>query len=149
MGRSGKLAVFGAAILTGCLGLASTSRAADSPVDFDAQIKPILKQSCVKCHSLDNPRKQAAGGLQLDVKEAALKGGKVGSDIVPGDSTKSLVYRLLLGKTSINGKPLDAMPKQKRGEEFKPLEKDQIDLIKAWIDQGATWPDATTTTPPK
>ena len=85
----------------------------------------------------------------MDVKEAALKGGKVGGDIVPGDSTKSLVYRLLLGKTSINGKPLDAMPKQKRGEEFKPLEKDQIELIKSWIDQGAKWPDAATTTPAK
>jgi hypothetical protein len=149
MGWSGRIAVFGAAVLMG--GLASASRAADAPVDYETQIKPIFKQSCVKCHSLDNPRKQAAGGLRLDDKEAALKGGKVGKDkdIVPGDSTQSLLYRLLLGRTTVNSKPLDAMPKQKRGEQFKPLEKDQIELIKSWIDQGAKWPDATTTTPPK
>ena len=151
MGRSGKVAVLAAAVLSGCLGLSSVARAADTPVDFDTQIKPIFKQSCVKCHSLDNPRKQAAGGLQLDNKEAALKGGKVGKDkdIVPGDATQSLVYRLLLGRTSVNGKPLDAMPKQKKGEEFKPLEKEQIELIKSWIDQGAKWGDAATTTTPK
>jgi len=149
MGRSGKVAVLAAAVLSGCLGVCSAVRAADAPVDFDTQIKPIFKQSCIKCHSLDNPRKSAASGLQLDVKEAALKGGKKGKDkdIVPGDSTQSFVYKLLLGPTSIDGKHVDAMPKQKKGEEFKPLEKEQIELIKSWIDQGAKWPDAATTTP--
>jgi hypothetical protein len=146
MGRSGKVAVLATAVLSGCLGVGSVVRAADAPVDFETQIKPIFKQSCVKCHSLDNPRKQAAGGLRLDDKEAALKGGKHGKDIVPGDSTQSLAYKLLLGPTTVDGKHVDAMPKQKRGEEFKPIEKDQIDLIKAWIDQGAKWGDATTTT---
>jgi hypothetical protein len=143
MGRSGKVAVFVAAVLSGCLGLSSVSKAADAPVDFETQIKPIFKESCVKCHSLDNPRKQAAGGLQLDNKEAALKGGKHKDDIVPGDSTKSLLYKLLLGPTTVDSKHIDAMPKQKRGEEFKPIDKDKIDLVKAWIDQGAKWGDAT------
>ena len=140
MGRSGKLAAFAALVLAG-VGLSASARAAD--VDFETQIKPIFKESCVKCHSLDNPRKQAAAGLRLDDKASALKGGKHKDAIVPGDSTKSLVYKLLLGPTTVDGKHIDAMPKQKRGEEFKPIDKDKIDLVRSWIDQGAKWPDAT------
>jgi hypothetical protein len=131
-----------AAALAGGVGVSivSFAKAEDKPVDFTSQIQPILKDSCVKCHSLNNPRKMAAGGLRLDDKDAALKGGKLGHDIVAGDSTQSLMYKLLLGPTTVEGHHVDAMPKQRRGEEFKPLGKDKIDLIKSWIDQGAKWP---------
>ena len=141
MGRSGKGAVIAAAVFSGCLGLSSISKAAD--VNFETQIKPIFKESCVKCHHVDDKHKQAAGGLQLDKKESALKGGKHKDDIVPGDSAKSLLYKVLLGPTSVDGKKMDAMPKQKKGEAFKPISKEQIDLVKDWIDQGAKWGDAT------
>jgi hypothetical protein len=143
MGLSNYAGAVKAGIVAAAGGLAlifaSPARAADAPIDFSSQIQPILKNSCVKCHSLDNPRKTASGGLRLDDKDAALKGGKVGSDIVPGDSTKSLMYKLLLGPTTVNGKHIDAMPKASRGQQPKPLTKDQIDLIKNWIDQGAKW----------
>lgn len=137
----GKQCGIGATVLGGCVGLAlvQTARADDKAVDFSSQVQPILKDSCVKCHSLNNPRKQAAGGLRLDDKDAALKGGKAGHDIVPGDATQSLMYKLLLGPTTVNGHHVDAMPKQRRGEEFKPLDKDKIELIRSWIDQGAKW----------
>lgn len=141
LNRIGSRCGIGATALGGCIGLAlvQTAKADDKPVDFSSQIQPIFKDSCVKCHSLNNPRKQPAGGLQLDDKDAALKGGKLGHDIVPGDSTQSLLYKLLLGPTTANGHHVDAMPKQRRGEEFKPLGKEKIDLIKSWIDQGAKW----------
>lgn len=129
-----------AAALGACIGFTvSSARAQDKPVDFTSQIQPIFKQSCVKCHSLNNPRKMAAGGLQLDDKEAAMKGGKLGGDIVPGDASSSLLYKLLLGPTTVKGHHVDAMPKQRRGEEFKPLPKEQIELIREWIEQGAKW----------
>lgn len=133
----------GTAVLAGCVGLMSltgSARAADK-VDFASQIKPLLKESCVKCHSLDNPRKQAAAGLRLDDKAAALKGGKhAGKAIVPGKADESLAYQLLKGPVTVEGKKIDAMPKNpKRGEAFKPLTEAQITLIKNWIDQGANW----------
>jgi hypothetical protein len=144
MGRFNRIGTkygIGLMVLGGCMGLwlVGSANADDKPVDFASQIQPIFKDSCVKCHSLNTPRKQAAGGLQLDDKDAALKGGKHGHDIVPGDSTQSLLYKLLLGPTTVDGKHVDAMPKQKRGEEFKALDKTKIDLIKSWIDQGAKW----------
>ena len=139
--RIGKNCGFLTAAMTGCIGMLSVSpaRADDKPVDFTGQVQPILKDSCVKCHSLNNPRKQAAGGLRLDDRDAALKGGKLGHDLVPGDANQSLIYKLLLGPTTVEGHHVDAMPKQRRGEEFKPLDKDKVDLIKSWIDQGAKW----------
>ncbi|HEY8750277.1 MAG TPA: c-type cytochrome domain-containing protein [Tepidisphaeraceae bacterium] len=136
-----QLSGFGSAALAGCLGLmafAGSAQAAEK-VDYATQIQPLLKQSCVKCHSLDNPKKQAMAGLRLDDKAGALKGGKhAGKAIVPGKAEDSLVYQLLNGPVTIDGKKIDAMPKNpKRGEAYKPLEKAQITLIKDWIDQGA------------
>ena len=114
---------------------------ADKAVDFNKDIKPILTQSCVKCHRQDprNPR-GPAGGLRLDDKTAALKGGKFGSDIVPGKSGDSLMFKLLSAPVKVGDHEIGAMPKPMRGKEFQPLPQEKIDLIKAWIDQGANWP---------
>jgi mono/diheme cytochrome c family protein len=131
-------AAVGAATLHG-----PSARAADTDVDFAKDIEPIFKESCVKCHSLDpnKPKKKAAGGLRLDDKAGAMKGGKSGVDIVPGKAKESLLYELLLGPHKDNDDEIPAMPKAKKGEEFKPLAQDKIDLIQKWIDQGAKWPD--------
>jgi len=134
-----------AAILAAAIGatcLCGSSQAADE-VDFAKDIQPIFKESCVRCHGVDpkNEKKKPSGGLRLDDKAGAMKGGKVGGDIVPGDSKKSLLFELLHGPHKDNGNELDAMPKAKKGEEFKPLPQEKIDLIQKWIDQGAKWPD--------
>lgn len=120
----------------GVIGFARSSPAADK-LTFSKDVQPIIKQSCVKCHSLDNPRHQAASGLRLDSLDAALKGGKNGKDVVPGHAQDSLMYKLLLGPVNHDGDDIDPMPKARRGEEFKPLPKDKIEVIKQWIDDGA------------
>jgi len=101
---------------------------ADTKVDFSKQIQPIFEKSCVKCHG---PEKQK-GGLRLDQKEAALKGGKDAVAIVPGDASKSDLYRRI---TLPDGSD-DVMPNQ-----GSLLSKAETDLIRDWINQGATWPD--------
>jgi mono/diheme cytochrome c family protein len=101
---------------------------ADTKVDFAKQIQPIFQRSCVKCHG---PEKQK-GGLRLDDKAAALKGGKDAVAIVPGDAAKSDLYRRI---TLPDGSD-DVMPNQ--GE---LLSKPETDLIRDWINQGANWPD--------
>jgi mono/diheme cytochrome c family protein len=128
------------AATAGLAGLGRSSQAADK-VDFAKDIQPIFKQSCIKCHSLDNPRKKAAAGFRLDTRDAALKGGENGKDkdIIPGNSKDSVMYKLLLGSVSVDGEDVEAMPKKKKGQDFKPLPDKQIQLIKDWIDQGAEW----------
>ena len=56
-----------------------------------------------------------------------------GKDIIPGDSAKSP----LVAMVSHAGDPDDFMPPKKAEQRNPPLTKDQIGLIRAWIDQGA------------
>lgn len=128
-----------AALAAACMGFFAIGSARADKVDFATQIQPIFKHSCVKCHSLDNPRHKAASGFRLDTREAAMKGGKFGKDIVPGHADESLLVKLLHGDQEVNGDSVDAMPKAMRGQEFKPLPEKQINLIKDWINQGAKW----------
>ena len=125
----------------GLAAIASPAHADEKQVDFAKDIQPIFKQSCIKCHSLDNPRHKAAAGFRLDSRAEALKGGTNGKDkdIIPGNAKDSVMYKLLFGSVSVDGEDVDAMPKAKKGEKFKPLPEAKIALIKQWIDQGAKW----------
>jgi mono/diheme cytochrome c family protein len=95
-------------------------------VTYDKDIKPIFQKSCFKCHG---PEKQK-GKLRVDSLAAALKGGEVGKVVEPGDSAKSV----LVHNVARIGDEDDWMPPTDKGD---PLTKDQVGLIRAWIDQGA------------
>ncbi len=130
--------------------LPRASFAADAKkVDFVKDVQPILTESCAKCHSLNpkNPKRKGAAEFRLDDKAAAMKGGRSGVAIVPGDSKKSLMVQLLAGPVPrpVKGEDdedIDAMPKAKKGEKWKPLPKDQVAIVAKWIDEGAAWPEA-------
>ena len=97
-------------------------------VEFGAQVFPILEKSCISCHG---PEKQK-GGLRLDSKAAALKGGDDGIVLVAGDAAKSDLYRRIILPDGSD----DVMPN--KGD---VLTKAQTDLIRDWINQGASWPE--------
>ena len=42
-----------------------------APIDFARDIQPILEASCLRCHGAVKPK----GGLRLDTRDAALRGG--------------------------------------------------------------------------
>lgn len=107
--------------------LVVSAQAADKQIDFAKEIQPILEKSCVQCHG---PEKHK-GDLRLDSKEAALKGGKDGLALVPGDIAKSDLYR----RITLPKDHEDVMPS--KGD---LLTKAQTDLIRDWITQGANWP---------
>lgn len=128
---------------------AMNASAADAParkVDFQKEVLPILKSSCLKCHGVDpdKPKKKPAAGFSLADRAAALKGGRSGAAIVPGNAKDSLFYKLLGGPVprpvpTEDDKEIDPMPKAKRGEKWKSLPADQVETLKLWIDQGAAW----------
>ena len=105
----------------------STLPAPAATADFARDIQPLFADRCVKCHG---PEKQK-GGLRLDVKSAAMKGGDEGKVIEPGKSADSLLIHLVAGLDEDKVMP----PK---GERLTP---EQIGLLRARIDQGANWPD--------
>ncbi len=99
-----------------------------SAIDFVRDVQPILVKRCSECHGPDKQK----SGLRLDRKADALRGGKSGKPVlVPGRSAES---EILVRVTSSD--PDEVMPSQ-----GARLTADQIGVLKAWIDQGAVWPE--------
>src|ERR1043166_1281867 len=96
-------------------------------IDFTRDIKPILESSCLRCHGPEKPKSR----FRLDNREAALKGGENGVDIVPGNSAKSPLILYVAGLVEDM-----EMPPRGKGQ---PLTTNQIGLLRAWIDQGVIW----------
>jgi formylglycine-generating enzyme required for sulfatase activity/mono/diheme cytochrome c family protein len=99
-------------------------------VNFVKDIQPILEFNCVACHR----EGEVKGGLLLDSKGDAFKGGDNGSGIVPHRPQQSRVYT----STTLSEDDDGLMPPKKKGG---PLPKEQIELLKSWIEQGAVWPE--------
>ncbi len=100
---------------------------AEVKIDFARDIQPILDTSCIRCHGPEKPKSR----FRLDNREAALKGGEHGVDIIPGSSAGSPLIHFVAGLV-----PDMQMPPPGKGE---PLTTNQIALLRAWIDQGAVW----------
>ena len=98
-------------------------------VTYDADIKPIFEKSCVKCHGAEKQK----GKLRLDSLAAVLKGGEDGKVIEVGDSAKSM----LVQNVAHVGDEDMFMPPPDNKDKIPPLTKEQIGLIRSWIDQGA------------
>lgn len=95
---------------------------AAEPVDFAHQIAPLIKARCARCHT-DGTYK---GSLSLDTREALLKSEAV----VPGRADQSdLVARITSDDPEVRMPPEGAR-----------LSAGEVELVKAWIDQGAPWP---------
>jgi len=98
---------------------------------YAADIQPIFAKSCYPCHSRKTQKPK--GKLLLDSLPDVLRGGEDGPVLVAGDSAKSP----LVVQVSHQGDPDDYMPPPKNKANVGPLTKEQIGLIRAWIDQGA------------
>jgi hypothetical protein len=103
-------------------------------IDFDTQVRPILRKSCLRCHG----KKKQKGELRLDTEDYAMEGGETGAVIEPGDSSDSELYR----RVSLPTDDEDYMPSK-----GTPLTPRQVEVLKRWIDEGAKWPAAPTPTP--
>eukprot|EP00913_Durusdinium_trenchii_P010908 g10237.t1 len=104
--------------------LSSAARSAEKPVSFYKQIRPIFQANCQGCHQ---PAKKN-GDYSMTSFKTLLKGGESGDPaIVPGKPDKSYLIELITPK---NGEA--SMPKGK-----KPLSKVEVELVRAWIAQGA------------
>lgn len=107
---------------------AANAAASGDPGAFQKEILPILQEHCFRCHG-----EKDKGGLKLNSREAALRGGDSEiPSIVPGDPAASeLIVRLRTGDGDL------VMPPS--GDPLKP---EQIAKLEAWIRDGAVWPAA-------
>jgi cytochrome c551/c552 len=112
-----------------CLLLASLlSLVVDAaPVNFAAEIQPILKKRCYACHG---PAQQISG-LRLDAKASALAGGYAGPLWKAGQPEESHIIARVTGRKGLLIMP-PAGPKVPDAE---------VELLRRWIAEGAVWPD--------
>lgn len=119
-----------ACTLAACIGPVFGLSAAEPPVDFQRDIRPILSQNCFLCHGPDDADRK--GGLRLDVREDALKPAKSGARaIVPKHPEGSEMLKRIT-----HSDPDEVMPPTKSGKKLSPTE---TELLRRWISDGAPY----------
>lgn len=108
-------------------GLALTVARADEKIDFAKLVKPIFESRCIECHGAEKQK----GDLRLDSGEVVKAGGDHKA-IVPGKADESEVIK----HVSLPAGHDDIMPP--KGD---PLTKEQIEILRKWINEGAHWPE--------
>ena len=104
--------------------------AADAPVDFNRDVRPILSNHCYACHGPD--AESLKGELTLSKRDRALAPAKSGKPaIVPGDVDASELLRRI-----VHDDPEKRMPP---AEFKKPLTDAQRNVLRQWIEQGAEY----------
>ncbi len=108
----------------------SPASAADSKLDFNRDIRPILSDNCFACHGFDAKKRKA--DLRLDVPEGAFKPNKDGDIAVkPHDVNGSELWKRI---TTTNAD--DLMPP---ADSHKKISEAQKATLKRWIDEGAPY----------
>jgi hypothetical protein len=94
---------------------------------FETRVRPVLAERCYQCHSVN--AQKLKGGLLLDSRAGALKGGETGKVISPGDARASRLVEAI----NYQNVDLQMPPKGK-------LPPNQIEDLTRWVQMGAPWP---------
>lgn len=113
------------ALIFVAIGLTTIS---DKPVDFSADVKPILNKKCISCHG----GVKAKAGFSVLFREEALAPTESGKPaIIPGKPEESeMIRRLTLEDTE------ERMPYK-----HEALSEEEIGILTRWVRQGAKWGD--------
>ena len=120
------------ALLTQCLPAVGDDSAEQPEFDaaaiefFEKEVRPLLAKRCYECHSADT--EEPSGGLRLDSRTAAIKGGDTGSAMTPHKPDESLLI------DAINYGELYQMPPKSK------LPATEIAVLTKWVSIGAPWP---------
>ena len=93
---------------------------------FESKIRPVLADNCYACHT-----KTKMGGLRLDSRDQAVRGGASGPAIRPGNAAGSLLVKVVRHEH-------DRLKMPPSGEK---LDDAVIAALETWIQDGAAWPD--------
>jgi mono/diheme cytochrome c family protein len=95
-------------------------------IDYSADVKPIFNKNCISCHG---GVKQKAGFSLLFREEALGKTESGKPAIIPGKPSESELMRRITA-TDVE----ERMPYK-----HEPLSENEIDILRQWIKEGATW----------
>jgi WD40 repeat protein len=91
-----------------------------------AQVMGLLKANCMACHNAEEQK----GGLSLETRDEALKGGENGPAFVSGKAAQSALIKSLAEDADPH------MPPKKQ------LASKHVAMLKHWVDAGASWDEA-------
>ena len=103
---------------------------ARAEVSFNRDVRPILSDTCFRCHGPDENARMA--GLRLDIREKALRPTQSGRiPIVPGKPEASEIVRRIFSDD-----PKVTMPPAFADKHLTPREKE---TIRQWVAEGAPY----------
>src|SRR5438093_3448787 len=102
----------------------SQPSAAPAKVSYYRDIRPILQANCQGCHQ---PAKSKGGYVMTEFKRLLAGGDNEGAAIVPGNTEKSAILKMIT--------PQDGEVRMPKGK--TPLMENEVALIRSWIQQGA------------
>lgn len=112
-------------LLLPVLVLALPAAAADRPIDFNRDVRPILSNTCFACHGPDEKSRKV--DLRIDQRQAAI----AGEVLVPGKPDDSELLRRVLTDDAD-----ELMPPAKTGKKLTTAEKE---TLRRWIAEGAPY----------
>ncbi len=104
-------------------------RAAQTELNYNLDIRPILADNCYACHGPDEKARQAE--LRLDTKTGAFSEPSGYPIIVPGNPDESELYRRITAD--------DDNYRMPPPDFNKTLTPTQVEMLAQWIRDGATW----------
>ena len=113
--------VFSLFVLSGC--------ATERVISFQSDIDPMLQKKCRQCHMPPDGVGYVQTGLNMESYDSLMTGTVFGTVIVPGDSKRSVLNKLVEGRAG----EVMRMP---HGE-AKKLSAEEVKFFKLWVEQGA------------
>src|ERR1041384_8406697 len=111
------------------LAAAGLSLAAEKPLDFNRDVRPILSDNCFACHGPDDKHRMV--NLRLDTEEGLFANRGSFQIITPGDPAKSRLFARISAVDRAR-----RMPPPQAGT---TLTDSQVEIVRKWIEQGAKW----------
>lgn len=110
--------------------LVSIPSFSQSTVSFNRDVRPIMADTCFRCHGPDKSSRMA--NMRLDLREEATKPNRAGrTPIVPGDPAKSQIIDRIF-----HSNPARLMPPP---QAHKELSEKQKETLKRWVAEGAKY----------
>lgn len=113
-------------LLWNAVGFAQDKSQEAAEGDLERSARSILRDHCLECHA----QSVTEGGLRLDHREGLLSGGDSGNAIELGKSDASLLIARITASDSSRMPP-----------NGKPLQSEQIEILRRFIDANAPWGD--------
>jgi uncharacterized membrane protein len=119
--QASPLAIISLLLISGC--------ATQQEISFKSDIDPILHDKCQQCHVPPNGIGYVRTGLNMQSYETLMQGTMFGAVIIPGDSKRSVINKLIEGRAGESMR----MP---HGD-AKKLTAEEVEEFKLWVNQGA------------